>query len=146
MSDADFCTEHVALVRAREPTVDLCPAGAIVRCMLVYKILRSDEWAALQRDERSVGAPVDVADGFVHLSNAAQVEATAQKHFEGVPDLQLLALDADSLGEALRWEPSRGGDLFPHLYRELLLADVSWDRPLPLVDGRHVFPPLDASP
>ena len=110
--------------------------------MLVYKILRSEEWDALQRDRATAGAPVDVADGFVHLSTGAQVVETAQKHFGGAHDLQLLALQAGSLGSALRWEPSRGGDLFPHLYRELRLADVIWNEPLPLVEGRHVFPPL----
>ena len=110
--------------------------------MLVYKILRSEEWDALQRDHATAGAPVDVADGFVHLSTGAQVVETAQKHFGGAPDLQLLALQAGSLGPALRWEPSRGGDLFPHLYRELRLADVIWNEPLPLVEGQHVFPPL----
>ncbi|MAD33637.1 MAG: hypothetical protein CMJ88_07755 [Planctomycetes bacterium] len=110
--------------------------------MLVYKILRSAEWVALQRDHAIAGAPVDVADGFVHLSTAAQVVETAQKHFEGVQDLHLLALQATQLGAALRWEPSRGGDLFPHLYRELRLSDVTWDKPLPLVEGQHAFPPL----
>ena len=120
-------------------------AGAELRssiAMLVYKILRSEGWDALQRDHATAGAPVDVADGFVHLSTGAQVVETARKHFGGAPDLQLLALQAGSLGPALRWEPSRGGDLFPHLYRELRLADVIWNEPLPLVAGQHVFPPL----
>ena len=110
--------------------------------MLIYKILRSEEWDVLQRDRAMAGAPVDVADGFVHLSTSAQVVETAQKHFSGAPDLHLLALQASALGSALRWEPSRGGDLFPHLYRDLRLADVIWHEPLPLVGGQHVFPPL----
>lgn len=109
--------------------------------MLVYKILRSAEWVALQRDNAIAGAPIDIADGFVHLSTAAQVVETAQKHFDGVSNLHLLALRDTQLGAALRWEPSRAGDLFPHLYRELRLSDVIWHKPLPLVDGQHLFPP-----
>ena len=111
--------------------------------MLVYKILRREEWVALERDGATQGAPIDLADGYVHLSSGDQVTETAAKHFGGVEDLCLLALEADALGPELRWEPSRGGALFPHLYRELRLADVRWRRPLPLVDGAHRFPPLD---
>jgi uncharacterized protein (DUF952 family) len=81
--------------------------------MLIYKILRSDEWAALQDAGQTQGAPIDVADGYVHFSTAAQAGETASKWFAGVEDLWLLAYDADSLGDALKWEPSRGGDLFP---------------------------------
>lgn len=111
--------------------------------MLVYKILRDDEWAALQRDGVITGAPIDLSDGFVHLSSGDQVAETARRHFADVEGLHLLALDADSLGAALVWEPSRGGALFPHLYRELRTGDVRWQRPLPLVDGAHAFPSLD---
>ena len=109
--------------------------------MLIYKIFRADEWAALQAQGETLGAPVDIADGYVHFSTAAQARETAAKHFAGEDDLTLLALDADALGEALKWEPSRGGALFPHLYRPLRLSDVLWDVPLPLVDGTHHFPP-----
>jgi len=111
--------------------------------MLVYKILRADEWAALQRDGVTAGAPIDVQDGYVHLSSSEQVAETARRHFAGVDDLHLLALEATALGDALVWEPSRGGALFPHLYRELRVRDVRWHRPLPLVDGAHAFPALD---
>jgi len=110
--------------------------------MLVYKILRASEWQALQRDGATKGAPIDLADGFVHLSDGEQVVETAGRHFADVDGLHLLALDADALGDALRWEPSRGGALFPHLYRELQLTEVLWEKPLPLVDGRHAFPEL----
>lgn len=108
--------------------------------MLIYKILRADEWAALRAKGETPGAPIDVADGYVHFSTAVQAEETAAKHFAGVAGLMLLALDSDALGDALKWEPSRGGALFPHLYGPLRLADVIWAQPLPLVDGVHAFP------
>lgn len=108
--------------------------------MLIYKIFRADEWAALQANGETRGAPVDIADGFVHFSTAEQVAETAAKHFAKAEGLTLLALQSDALGDALKWEESRGGALFPHLYRELRLADVVWAKPLPLVDGAHRFP------
>lgn len=108
--------------------------------MLIYKIFRADEWAALQQAGETAGAPVDIADGFVHFSTAEQAAETAAKHFAGAEGLTLLACDAGAMGEALTWEVSRGGALFPHLYRPLLLADVLWSEPLPLVEGIHRFP------
>jgi len=109
--------------------------------MLIYKILNSTQWAELQRNSESPGAPIDLADGFVHFSTAVQVAGTAAKHFAGQAGLMLLAVAADGLGEALKWEPSRGGELFPHLYGPLRLADAVWARPLRLgPDGAHVFP------
>ncbi|MDQ2089917.1 DUF952 domain-containing protein [Marimonas arenosa] len=107
--------------------------------MLIYKIFRAPEWAKLQSRGETLGAPVDLADGFVHFSTADQVQETAARHFAGEGDLCLLALEADALGEALKWEPSRGGDLFPHLYRPLRLVDVLWQKPLPLKQGAHDF-------
>ena len=109
--------------------------------MLIYKIFRMAEWAMLRRDKETAGAPVDVADGYVHFSTADQVVETASKHFAREDGLMLLAIDADMLGDALKWEPSRGGALFPHLYRNLLLSDVHWAQPLPLKAGQHQFPP-----
>ncbi|GAA6199240.1 DUF952 domain-containing protein [Aquicoccus sp. SU-CL01552] len=108
--------------------------------MLIYKIFRAEEWAALQQAGESAGAPVDLADGFVHFSTAEQAAETAAKHFAGEEGLMLLACDADALGDALKWEVSRGGAKFPHLYRELRITDVLWARPLPLEDGVHRFP------
>ena len=109
--------------------------------MMVYKLLTHDQMSALQADGELTGAPVDLADGFVHLSAGHQVAETAAKHFEGVEGLHILALDADTLGDDLRWEPSRGGALFPHLYRKLRLSDVVWSRTLMIgPDGRHRFP------
>lgn len=111
--------------------------------MRIYKILRAPEWAALAVAGETMGAPVDVADGFIHFSTAEQAAETAARHFAGVEGLILAAFDADALGPDLTWEPSRGGALFPHLYAPLRLADVIWHTPLPLVDGAHVFPELD---
>ncbi|MEM8578988.1 MAG: DUF952 domain-containing protein [Pseudomonadota bacterium] len=108
--------------------------------MLIYKILRTEEWDALQADGSTAGAPIDVADGYVHFSTAEQAAETAAKHFAGVEGLWLLALETEALGDALKWEPSRGGALFPHLYAPLTRADVRWAKPLPLQDGAHVFP------
>ncbi len=109
---------------------------------MIYKLFRPSEWADLQATGTTPGAPIDVADGYVHFSTAEQVAETAEKYFSGLEGLVLLALDADPLGHDLRWEPSRGGALFPHLYRDLRLTDIAWQSVLPLRDGTHVFPPL----
>lgn len=108
--------------------------------MLIFKILRRPEWDAFRDAGETPGAPVDLADGFIHLSTAAQVAGTAAKHFAEESDLVLVALEADRLGAALRWEPSRGGALFPHLYRSLALSEVVWDKSLPLGATGHIFP------
>lgn len=108
--------------------------------MLIYKIFRADEWAALERDGKTAGAPIDLADGFVHFSTAEQATETAAKHFAGENDLILLACSTDSMGDALKWEVSRGGALFPHLYRDLHLTDVRWSCPLPIGPDGHEFP------
>ncbi|MEM1431281.1 MAG: DUF952 domain-containing protein [Pseudomonadota bacterium] len=108
--------------------------------MLVFKIFRRPEWDALTEAGRTAGAPIDVQDGYIHLSTTEQVTETAAKHFAGESDLVLVAVSADSLGPDLRWEPSRGGALFPHLYRDLTLDDVVWDKSLPLGATGHIFP------
>ena len=108
--------------------------------MLIYKIFRAQEWATLRQDRSTTGAPIDVADGYIHFSTAAQAGETAAKYFADVDDLFLIAVEADTLGDELKWEPSRGGALFPHLYREMTLADVHWAQPLAIVDGVHQFP------
>lgn len=107
---------------------------------MIYKIFRAGEWAQLQRDGSTTGAPIDVTDGYIHLSTAAQVRETAAKHFAGAEDLSLIAVDAEAAGDTLQWEVSRGGDKFPHLYRQMTMKDVLWSAPLPLEDGVHVFP------
>ncbi|WP_375175404.1 DUF952 domain-containing protein [Pseudooceanicola sp.] len=108
--------------------------------MLIYKIFRADEWQTLRDDGVTAGAPVDLADGYIHFSTATQAAETAAKHFADVEGLVLAAIEADDLGDELKWELSRGGALFPHLYRRLTLAEVLWHAPLPLVDGQHQFP------
>ncbi|KPA22077.1 hypothetical protein shim_19640 [Shimia sp. SK013] len=108
--------------------------------MLIFKIFRADEWAALRADGQTAGAPIDVADGYVHFSTAEQAAETAAKHFAGEENLFLLAVETEALGDALKWEVSRGGAKFPHLYRELQLSDVHWAQPLPLENGAHQFP------
>lgn len=110
------------------------------RPMLIYKIFRADEWDTLQKQGVTDGAPVDLADGFIHFSTAEQARETAAKHFAGEDALILAAVDAGSLGADLKWEASRGGALFPHLYKRLNLADVVWHKPLPLVGDTHSFP------
>ncbi len=108
--------------------------------MLIYKIFRADEWADLQAKGATDGAPIDVSDGFVHFSTAAQASETAAKHFAGVEGLTLLACDANAMGDDLRWEISRGGALFPHLYRQIRMSDVIWARALPFDGQAHQFP------
>ena len=110
--------------------------------MLVYKILRPDEWAAFDRAGETAGARIDLEDGFVHLSTGDQVVETAERHFADAGDLVLVAFETTTLGDALRWEPSRGGALFPHLYRPLRRSEVAWVEPLPRDGDRHRFPKL----
>lgn len=110
---------------------------------IIYKICKTALWHQAERAGVFRGAPLDMRDGFIHFSAAGQVGATAVKHFAGVDDLVLIAINADALGDALKWEVSRSGELFPHLYGELALAAVLWVKPLPLgIDRRHVFPEL----
>jgi uncharacterized protein (DUF952 family) len=113
--------------------------------MVVYKIVAADEWLKAEAAGVFAGAAVDRADGFIHFSTAEQAAETAARWFAGRDDLTLAAVDADALGEDLRWEPSRGGALFPHLYAALPMTAVVWSRPLKLgSDGRHVFGSLEA--
>lgn len=110
--------------------------------MLIYKIFTADQWAVLERDGETTGAPVDLADGYIHFSTAEQAPETAAKHFAGAEGLMLAAIEADALGDALKWEPSRGGALFPHLYAPLRRGAVIWAKPLPLGPDGHVFPAM----
>jgi uncharacterized protein (DUF952 family) len=112
---------------------------------LIYKICPEPLWREAEAAGVFRGAPVDLQDGYIHFSTGTQVRETAAKHFAGGRNLLLVAVEADVLGEALRYEPSRGGDLFPHLYAPLDPRSVRWVRPLPLgADGRHAFPDLAA--
>jgi len=110
----------------------------------IYKITPETPWREAEANGRFTGAPIDVADGFIHFSTAAQVRETAAKHFSGQSGLLLVAIDGASLGAALKYEASRGGALFPHLYGPLDLKSVLWASPLPLgPDGSHQFPALE---
>jgi uncharacterized protein (DUF952 family) len=110
---------------------------------LIFKICPRELWRAAERDGVFPGAPVDLRDGYIHFSTAAQVAETAAKHFAGQGDLLLIAVDDTVLGAALRYEVARAGALFPHLYGSLDPAQVQWVKELPLgPDGKHVFPPL----
>lgn len=107
----------------------------------IYKIVPETLWQSALAEGRFRGAPVDLADGFIHFSTVGQVAETAARHFAGEDGLLLVAVDETVLGDALVYEPSRGGALFPHLYGTLDTASIAWSAPLPLgADGRHVFP------
>jgi uncharacterized protein (DUF952 family) len=107
----------------------------------IYKIVPRRLWIAAVEAGVFHGSPVDIADGFMHFSTAAQVQETAAKHFGGQADLLLVAVSAEAMRDVLQWEPSRGGDHFPHLYAPLPIHQVLWVRPLPLgPNGRHLFP------
>lgn len=110
----------------------------------IYKICPEMMWRAAESDGVFRGSAVDIEDGFIHFSTAEQTIETAAKHFAGQNDLLLVQVDSARLGGRLRFEPSRGGALFPHLYGDLDITAVSKVEPLPLgPDGRHLFPPLD---
>jgi len=110
---------------------------------IIYKIATKAQWAGAERAGVFEGAPIDIADGFIHFSTADQVRETAAKHFAGQDDLLLVAIDTKDFGDELKWEVSRGGALFPHLYRPLDLASAIWVKDLPLgEDGAHLFPEI----
>jgi len=109
---------------------------------VIFKIVPETLWREAVEQGSFTGSPVDVKDGFIHFSTPAQVHETAAKHFAGMAGLVLVAVTTHGL--ELRWEPSRGGDLFPHLYDALPLSAVRWVLPLPLgAGGVHEFPDLE---
>jgi len=108
--------------------------------MIIYKILSVVQWKEAQSAGIFNGAPIDLTDGFIHFSTVNQVEETARRHFKDQDDLLLASINEDLLGEALRYEPSRGGELFPHLYAPMPLLAVTRIVPLPMAsDGYHRF-------
>lgn len=109
----------------------------------IYHVCPADLWTAAGASGNYRGSDDDLRDGFIHFSTAGQVRESVAKHRAGQDGLVILAVDAEALGEALKWEPSRGGQLFPHLYGPLPPAAVRWVRPLPLAPEGHVFPPLE---
>jgi uncharacterized protein (DUF952 family) len=109
----------------------------------IYKICEQKAWFAAAQHGEFRGSEDDARDGFIHFSTAAQLAGTLARHFAGVTDLLLIAVDAGALGQALKWETSRGGGLFPHLYAALPMKAVRWTRPLAdEVDGARPVPEL----
>lgn len=109
----------------------------------IYKICSASAWREAERQGTYRGSADDLRDGFIHFSTAQQVESTVQKHFSGQKGLFVIAVDADALGDGLRWEPAREGALFPHLYGELDLAAVIEVIDMPLrSDGSYLIPEL----
>ncbi len=123
---------------ALDPVEEPAKAGAMA---LVYKIVPKMLWRSAVEAGIFAGALIDIADGFIHFSTAAQARETAARHFAGQRDLLLVCLDGVAFGEALTYEKSRGGDLFPHLYGTFKPSQALWAKPLPLgPDGEHIFP------
>lgn len=111
---------------------------------IIYHMCRAEEWLAAQATGFYAGSSQDAADGFIHFSTAGQIVDSAARHRAGQDGLLLLAVEAEALGAALKWEQSRGGALFPHLYGPLPVTTVRWAKTLPLgADGRHIFPSFE---
>ena len=107
---------------------------------VVFKIVSEELWREAEAAGSFAGSPVDLQDGFIHFSSKGQVAETARRYYAGRTGLLLIAIDGSKLGDALRFEPSRGGELFPHLYAPLALSAVLWKRPMPLgPDGEHLL-------
>jgi uncharacterized protein (DUF952 family) len=109
---------------------------------LVYKICPAGDWEEAKNKGAYTGSAVDRRDGFIHLSAPHQVRETARRHFAGQEGLVLVAFAAEDLGDTLKWEASRGGELFPHVYGVLPVARARWIKPLPFRDDGHVFPEI----
>lgn len=111
---------------------------------VVYKITPATDWQKAVAANKFTGAPIDLADGFIHFSTAEQTAETAAKHFTGQEDLLLVAIACEPLGDALKWEVSRGDALFPHLYADLDMTAVLWAKPMPVgKDGLHILPKFE---
>ena len=120
-------------------------AGRTKAVTTIYKICDQGSWHEAESGKRYLGTPDDARDGFIHFSTAAQLAETAAKHFAGATELMLVAVDAGKLDGNLKWEVSRNGELFPHLYAPLPLAAVLWARPLPdEVAGRRHLPEVQS--
>jgi uncharacterized protein (DUF952 family) len=111
---------------------------------MIYHMCRADEWAEAVASGTYAGSSQDKADGFIHFSTAEQIVESARRHRAGQGGLLLLAIDTAMLGDRLKWEPSRAGALFPHVYGTISPAESAWVKPLPLgADGAHLFPEMD---
>ena len=108
---------------------------------LIYKIVTAAQWSEAEELGEFLGAPIDLEDGYIHFSTSSQVVETVEKHFHGQLDLLIVSVNADGFGDELKWEPSRGGDLFPHLYSKLSVSDVVSVDDLQMgKGGKHIFP------
>ncbi|MDE8653862.1 DUF952 domain-containing protein [Novosphingobium album (ex Liu et al. 2023)] len=110
--------------------------------LVAFKVLTAAQMAALEADGTFAGAPIDVADGYIHLSTAEQLDETVDKHFAGQDDLHVAAVDLAALGDAVKWEPARGGALFPHIYAPLPLSAVIAYGPIERDDEGRIRPPV----
>ena len=108
---------------------------------MIFKIIDANAYDEARKHGQFMGAEIDLKDGYIHFSIAQQVKETAQRHFLGRSNLVILAVDDAALGASLKWEPSRGGQLFPHLYSPLPMDKVKWVKPLPWGGTEHSFPP-----
>ena len=113
--------------------------------MLIYKVCENIHWDSANENGEFDGSPDDHRDGFIHLSTAEQLLGTLRKHFSDLPDLVLIAFDTATFGDELKWEASRGGDLFPHVYASLDPQQALWVKPLPLGPQGHIIPELDTA-
>ena len=114
--------------------------GAVILILMqIFKILLPQEWRELQRDRQTDGAQIDVQDGYIHFSTAAQLRETAAKHFAGEKEIFVVAFDTEQMEGPLKWEESRGGDLFPHLYERLDIRSILWHEVVALMNGWHQF-------
>jgi uncharacterized protein (DUF952 family) len=112
---------------------------------VIYKIVTADQWSSAEQQGEFLGAAIDLQDGYIHFSTGDQVKETVEKHFQGQLDLLIVAVDVGRLGHSLKWEPSRGGDLFPHLYGKLSLDAVISVDDLPLGKGGAFIYPAELS-
>ena len=108
--------------------------------LMIYKILRQNEWMDLKSRGSTSGAPIDIQDGYIHFSTASQVAETTEKYFKGLDNLFIAAVDDSKIGNGLIWEAARNNQLFPHLYRNLKLTEIIWCKALKLRNGKHILP------
>ena len=108
---------------------------------LIFKVVSAQEWSVAKEQGEFLGAAIDLTDGYIHFSTAEQLRETVEKHFAGQTDLLLVGVEVDRLGDELKWEPSRGGALFPHLYAPLSIDSVVMTQDMPVgEDGKHIIP------
>jgi uncharacterized protein (DUF952 family) len=119
------------------------PNNTSALATIIYKIATDEQWQEAEKEGSFTGSAVDIEDGYIHFSTKQTVIETARKHYKGQDDLWLIAISTKEMSDKLRFEPSRGGELFPHLYEPLDLSHVAWKKPLPLIDGEHQFPEMD---